>query len=128
MLHVVRDAQWLLSAGSQAPRSARHHVREQLETWGYPEHLVADVELVTSELVTAVLGRSKVSRLVVSLTAAMDEVRVTVGDGLLPSAELDGAALRIVTAIGHECGDGMTPSGGTLWCTFTGWSSQGDEG
>ena len=119
----VRDARWILSARSVAPGAARYYVRKQLSEWSCPATVVDDAELVTSELVTAALRRSKVSRLVVSVMATTDEVRVTVEDGLLPTAELDGTALQIVTSLAHTSGEGMTASGGTLWCSFTGWAT-----
>ncbi|MEU8567148.1 ATP-binding protein [Streptomyces pathocidini] len=103
----------------------RREVRRHLAHWRLP-HLVSDVELVASELVTNALTHGPGESVTVAVEYADGEVLVAVDDHspALPVArtagdgDLGGRGLCIVQALARTCGSKRTGTGKTVWAVL----------
>lgn len=104
---------------------ARHRTAEILREWGC-DHLVADAELVVTELVTnAIVHAETGCEVSVELTA--DGVRISVSDGdgsnrpqpqPFDLEREGGRGLLIVSALANAWGISPGASGKTVWATL----------
>lgn len=107
---------------SQAPRAARQLVSDALRDWGYNEAVLADAELVCSELATNAVVHARTPFSVVA-RRKRSGVRISVHDeSPVPPALRDdgptassGRGLRLVGLLARGWGVEPTVSGKTVW-------------
>jgi PAS domain S-box-containing protein len=119
-LPVDRMTSWTLIEQPEAAGEARHHVREQLSTWGLDD-LIPTTELLASELVGNVVRHAKgpVSLRLLRGTELICEVF----DGSLTmprirrAREYDegGRGLQLIAALSRRWGTRYTASGKCIW-------------
>ena len=117
----TREVSGHFAAHADAPKAARRLVADALRRWGHPDTLLADAQLVLSELASnAVLHAS--SGFSVAVRSTDGGVRLSVRDSS-PAApavrdapsEASGRGLRIVSTVASSWGVEPAPDGKVVW-------------
>lgn len=116
-------AHWMLPADLGAVATGRHLVADTLAAWGL-DALIADAQLVVSELITNAVGHAG-SPAAIDLSFRRGVLRIGVQDRSDGSVVLreptaaGGWGLRLVAALSRSWGEEHLTSGGKeVWCTL----------
>ena len=105
-----------------APRAARRFVLDALRGWGHGGAVLADAELLVSELATNAVLHAR-SPFVVGLRGGQSEIQISVHDASRAAPRrrepapwaASGRGLNIVAALAAGWGVELTPAGKTVW-------------